>query len=181
MRKPFGSVALVAFLGVSAPASAAPVPTRDCASRGEGPEPVTRLAEPDDMRFGPAAFRGLKALADPHEFRRHRSGRGRYLVKTPLMVGAGRSVTVSIARADRDVAGLNFVNDAPHAGGVAAVRFVACAEDEPSFAHAGGVGPVTAFPGGWALSRPACVRVVVRVPGRSAPYRRDVPFGVRRC
>src|SRR5215213_10213507 len=162
MRRALVPLVLAGFLAAVAPAHAAAVAKRSCASRAEGPGPVTRLAS-------------------PRAFARFRDPSGRYLVKSPLMVRAGRVVTVSISRRDRPVAGLTFVHDAPRGTGVPAVRFVACDKDEPAFSYNGTVGPVTAFAGGWSLAQPACVRVSARVRGHRFVYARTVSFGMGRA
>src|SRR5829696_8723316 len=106
MRRALVPLVLAGSLAAVAPAHAAAVAKRSCASRAEGPGPVSRLARPGDLKLGPAAFVGLERLASPRAFERFRDPSGRYLVKSPLMVRAGRVVTVSIARRDRPMAGL---------------------------------------------------------------------------
>src|SRR5215213_8087368 len=180
MRRVLVSMALGAAL--AAPATAAAVPERLCESRAEAFAPVREMVARGDLRIGPVAFYGLKRLADPREFARFAEREdGRVFVKTALKVRARRVVTISVARADRADAGLTFAPDAPRAGGVPAVRFTACDEDERAFSYIGMVGPITVFTGGFSLAGPRCVTLSVRVRGRRAPYVRDVPFGTRRC
>lgn len=180
MRKLAGAVVALAVLGGPAVADAAPA--RDCKTRGEGQRPIRSLVAPGDLQIGPVAFFGLARLADPKAFAHFGPAvHGRYLVKTPIKVRAGRVVSVSIDAADRSVAGLTFDSRADLRTGVPAVRFMACEKGERAFAYDGAVGPVTAFAGGFSLASPACVGVTVRVRGRAAPYRRVVPFGTGTC
>jgi hypothetical protein len=126
--------------------------------------------------MGPVAFKGLGRVASRAGLERFSVPRGDgYAMKIPLFVRAGRVVTVSIAPADRSIAGLTFASslDRP----VPAVRFVACEKDHPAWSYEGGVGPITFFPGGFRVTEPACVILSVRVRGRRAPYKRTVPFG----
>lgn len=169
---------MLLVVALVAPASAsAATPKRDCRTRAEGPKPITRLARPQDVKIGPAALLGARLWGDPDEFATTRDARsGRYLVKLPLALRAGRVVTVSIAPADRGRAALTFVRS-PRAG-VPAVRFHACDKRVPSFAHDGTVGPVTAFAGGFSLTEPSCVSVRVRLRGHAFVYSRTVSFGM---
>lgn len=171
MRAAFISAFLA--LMITAPGAGAALPTRDCSTRGEGSSPITRLAQPGDLQLGPVAFKGLHALADPDEFERHATG-GRYLLKTPLFVRAGRVVTVRVVS---PVAGLTFTR---RRSGVPRVRFVACDRDERAFSYDGKVGGVTAFPGGFSLREPACVAIRVAVRG-GRRYSAMVPFGTGGC
>ena len=177
MRKLFLPVAVGMLLGWAAPAAAAPVPIRDCGSRGEGPRPVTRLARPGDLKIGPVAFAGLARVANRRAFDRFRSN-GRFLMKAPLFVRARRVVTVTITPLGSATAGLTFDNDAPVDTGVPTVKFFACDEDQRAFSYDGVVGPVTVFPGGFTLSEPQCAVLRVRVRGRRLVYRRLVSFGM---
>jgi len=178
-RKVSWLVVAAAFLGCAAPATAAPVPKRDCQSRGEGPQPVRNLARPGDLQLGPVAFTGLTRVAEPRDFERFGDRRdGRILLKMPLKVRAGRVVTVSVRPLGSAALGLTFVEGVPLGTGVSTVKFVACDKDEPSFAHPGGVGPITVFPGGFTLSEPQCAIVRVRVRGHRFVYTRLVSFGM---
>ena len=155
-------------------------PTRDCSTRGEGPAPLTQLARPGDLQLGPVAFMGLGKLGDPGEFGRVASRmRGRYVLKVPLAVRAGRVVNVSVKPIGRIGVGLAFVRRASHRG-VPRVRFVACDRDEPAWSYNGTVGPVTGFPGGFSLSARGCVAIRVAVRGGRA-YSAVVPFGNGGC
>jgi hypothetical protein len=178
-RELLGLVALAWLLGWAAPAAAAPVPKRDCRSRGEGTRPVTRLVSPGDLQIGPVAFLGLARVANPGTFEKYRSGRDdRFLLKTPLKVRAGRVVTVSVRPLGSAAVGLTFVQDVPLDTGVPAVKFFACDKDERSFFGNRKVGPVTVFPGGFTLSEPQCTVVRVRVRGHLFVYSRLVSFGM---
>jgi hypothetical protein len=178
-RELLGLIAFAGLLGWVAPAAAAPAPKRDCQSRGEGPQPVRSLVRPGDLQLGPVAFTGLKRVAEPRNLERFGDRRdGRILLKMPLKVRAGRVVTVSVRPLGSAAAGLTFVEDVPLDTGVPAVKFVACGKDEPSFAHPGGVGPITVFPGGFTLSEPQCAILRVRVRGHRFVYTRLVSFGM---
>jgi hypothetical protein len=178
-RELLGLGAVAGILGCAAPAAAAPVPKRDCQSRGEGARPVRSLVRPGDLQLGPVAFSGLKRVAEPRGLERFGDRRdGRILLKMPLKVRAGRVVTVSVRPLGSAGLGLTFAEGAPLDTGVPTVRFFACGKDEPSFAHPGGVGPVTVFPGGFTLSEPQCALLRVRVRGHRFVYSRLVSFGM---
>jgi hypothetical protein len=169
-------------LGRRCARAAAPPPLRDCASRAEngmGPPQVT--SRPGDVVIGPIAFAGLQRVASRRGLEHFKDRRG-YAIKAGAGVLAGVRATVTIGRSAHSWAKLSF---APHVPGkphrdVAAVRFQACAADEPAFSYDGPVGPVTGFAGGFALKRRGCVPLEVRVAGRPAIGVR-VPFGVGRC
>jgi hypothetical protein len=171
-------VAMLLSVVLAAPVGAgAATPKRGCGTRAEGPKPATRLAGPQDVKIGPAALVGARVWGDPDELATNRDARsGRYLVKLPLAVRAGRVVTLSIAPHDRDRAGLTFGGSL--GDGAPAVRFHACDKREPSFAHDGTVGPVTFFAGGFSLAEPACVTVRLRLRGHAVAYSRIVSFGM---
>ncbi|MDP2712174.1 MAG: hypothetical protein Q8O56_13235 [Solirubrobacteraceae bacterium] len=173
-----------------------PPPLRDCATRAEAgrPEPPERLRpQPGDVTIGPLRFVGLARLANPRKLELGRTGpvhrasrRGNedhrlYRVKAGVLVPAGVAATLRVGSGAEGWAALTYT---PHrsrsASGVPAVRFAACAADEPAFSHDGAVGPMTGFPGGFVLARAGCVPLEVTVPGRP-PIRARVPFGVRRC
>ncbi len=182
MRWRFGAVAVVAAglaVTVSSATSAAKVATRGCQTRVEGDKP-TPFRMRGDVVLGPVAFRGLQRAAGAAELTQ--PGQRVYLYKAGASVRADRVVSVSIAPEDRGVAGLTYARttslkrvDDAHG----TVRFKACGRDEPAFAYDGVVGGSTGFNGGFILARPACVDLIVRVRGRSAPYRRTVSFGMR--
>jgi hypothetical protein len=172
--------AVVVFVALAAAPADAAVPLRDCGSRAEGQGPIRRLARPGDLQLGPVAFAGLRRVADESDFEAFADKRrGRYVLKAPLFVRAGRFVSVSITPIQGGRAGLTF---APRASlrGVPRVRFAACERDEPAFSYDGTVGPVTAFAGGFSVSQPTCVAIRVRVRG-DRTYSAAVPFGIGVC
>ena len=164
----------------AAPVAGAATPTRDCSTRAEGPGPVTRLVRPGDLQLGPVAFMGLGRAGDPKEFGRLATRvRGRYLLKMPLAVRAGRVVNVSVAPVGDFRVGLTFAHRSSLAG-VPRVRFRACDRDEPAFSYPGKVGPVTVFAGGVSLTERGCVAIRVSARG-DRRYSATVPFGTGGC
>lgn len=158
-----------------------PPPLRDCASRGEGDGPQGVAPRPRDVVVGPIRFAGLRRVASRRELQLNRSG-GVYGVKAGAILPAGVRATLSIGRAARGWAALDYAprrpGEPPRYG--SAVRFQACAADAPAFSYDGPVGPVTGFPGGFRVKRAGCVPVEVRVAGRPTARAR-IPFGVGRC
>jgi hypothetical protein len=158
-------------------------PLRGCDARAEGGKADDGRPRPAEVAVGPLRFTGLARLASPRELRLDRTS-GRYGVKAGVLVPAGVRATLSVAPRARGWAALEY---APHLPGVArdpdgdpVVRFAACAADEPAFSFDGVVGPVTGFSGGFVLTRPGCLPLEVRVPGRPA-VRAVVSFGAGRC
>ena len=157
-------------------------PLRDCGSRAEdGRGPSRTASRPDDVVVGPVTFAGLARVASRRGLEHFRSAHG-YQVKAGALVPAGVRATLTIGRGARGWAALSF---APHRPGmphrdVAAVRFAACAADEPAFSYDGPVGEVTGFAGGFVVQRPGCVPLELRVAGGPA-IRARVPFGTGRC
>jgi hypothetical protein len=158
-----------------------PPPLRDCATRAEGGAPPDTETHPGDVVVGPFTFLRLDRVASRRGLEHYRSRRG-YQIKAGVAVAAGARATLAIGRRARGWAALVY---APRRPGEperrdAAVRFQACAADEPAFSYDGPVGPVTGFSGGFILQRRGCVPLEARVPGRPT-VRIVVPFGVRRC
>ncbi len=156
----------------------APPPLRGCATRAESGRQEDGRARPGEIGVGPLRFAGLARLASRRELRLGRSS-GRYRVKAGLLLPAGIRATLSIGREARGWAALAYA-PRPDADGDRAVRLQACAADEPAFSHEGTVGPITGFAGGFVLTRPGCVPLEVRLPGRPV-VRRRVSFGAGRC
>jgi hypothetical protein len=165
---PFLAVALVTAAAATA---RGPKPlVRDC-STAIWIDPPNRLPEPGPgtVTIGPITF---GSYADPAAVARLRDG-DHYSLKTPLSVGAGRPVTLTVRRRDR--ARLSLVY-AP-GGGVfrrsASVRFIPCPR------RSGWFGSVTGFNGDFRITRPGCYGLVALVRGRR--YARTVSFGAGRC
>ena len=158
-----------------------PPPLRGCADRAEAGTPQADAPLPGQVVVGPFRFGGLARLASRRRLDLDRAG-GVYGVKAGVLLAAGVRATLSIGRGARGWASLDY---APRRPGQPrrlhdAVRFQACAADQPAFSYDGPLGPVTGFPGGFVLTRPGCLPLEARVPGRPV-VRAIVRFGVRRC
>ena len=174
--------ATVLALPAGAGVAQKPPPLRDCGSRAEnGKGPPEATSRPGDVVVGPFAFAGLERVASRRGLEHYASRRG-YEIKAGAGLLAGVRATLAIARSARGWAALSFAPRRPAEPyrDVAAVRFAACAADEPAFSYDGPVGMVTGFAGGFVVKRRGCVPLEVRVTGR-ATVRARVPFGVRRC
>jgi len=163
---------------VSAPAAAPPVV--GCDQRAE---PAARTAGPADVVSGPLFFVGVRdAATEPSEFFRRRSGRDPTW-KAPVVVGAGRVVSVRVARFSRGVR-LAYGRDRRDVrdlrDGLSAVTFQACLPDEPAFTG-GVVGATTGWAGAILVDGPRCVRLVVHADGEARPRTVVLGFGRRRC
>jgi hypothetical protein len=163
-------------------------PLRACGTRGEVNRPIGEPDRQRDVIIGPASLSGGKRLA----FGRYRPTRTRYLhVKIGFSLRAEVRAALVVPPAYRTRIGLQYARnlgtglglDGPHTvrNGGAAVRFHACASDEPAFAYRGTVGRWTWFPGGFAVSGPGCYPLELHVKGRDVSYRRTVGFGVSDC
>jgi hypothetical protein len=170
----------IAGLLFATPAYGAAAPKRECGSRAEGGTPIRHLPNgADDVRVGPVAFMGLRKVAEPGSLAPYRHApSGRYLFKTPLFVREGRFVSVTVSGIEGGEAGLTFASRSLR--GVPRVRFQACDRDEPAFSYDGPVGAVTAFAGGFSVSKPTCLIIRVRVRGDRA-YSTSVPIGIGIC
>jgi hypothetical protein len=149
-----------------------------CGQRSEADFPGA-YSDPDNLRIGPLVFiGGVRAAEDsPSVIRRH-GGQ-----KFPLIVRAGRVVTVSIARSARADARLGYgrmpdgrprLEDAPHT-----ITFKACRRGRPSGSRANG--PVT-FWSGFVLARePVCVPLRAWVDDEKSPRRRVMSLAAGDC
>ena len=168
-------VALAATLVAAlAAAGAAPaeddVPTRDCRTRAESGRAPLPFKGANTIVAGPVAFSGLARAAaglGP------RGEDGRYSVKSPANVRAGRRVLIEIPARWRSRLQLRY---APGFIETSATRFVPCAPATRAFSYAGRVGAVTGFPGGFVLTAAGCYPLDVRVEGGRL-YRIRIPFG----
>ena len=132
------------------------------------------------MAVGRAAFTGLARYADPEEFAEtYFEPDGTYRIKSGIGVRANRNVKLSIAPAQRSIAGLGYDNRnrSPEPGHAARVLFQPCPPRTRAFSYDGTVGKVTGFSGGFVLTQPACLVLEARVRGRD-PVRRTVSFGM---
>jgi hypothetical protein len=177
---------LIPFLASTALAAPAPAATaaetevRPCRERVEVNRPITRLAGPDDVTLGRMAFTGLRRYADPDEFAKtYNPHRKAYGIKSGVGVRANRNVKLSIAPAQRAVAGLGY--DSRHRlaepGVVSSVRLQPCPPRTRAFSYVGTVGRITAFSGGLAVTEPMCLVLEARVRGRD-PVRRAISLGM---
>jgi hypothetical protein len=167
---------MLATLAATAALLASAAAVRDCSTRAEGGEQPTETSRDGDVVLGPLAFTGLTHVASAGGIARSRSRRG-YVVKAGALARADARVTLAIGASARDWAWLVY---APGSAETHAVRFRACPFEEPAFSYDGPVGIVTGFPGGFRVTRPGCVPLELRRPGR-ATLRKRVPFGVARC
>jgi hypothetical protein len=158
-----------------------PPPLRGCADRAEGGKPQADAPLPGQVVVGPFRFGGLARHASRRQLEFDRAGRV-YAIKAGVLLPAGVRATLSIGRRARGWASLDY---APRRPGEPrrlhdVIRFQACPADQPAFSYDGPLGPVTGFPGGFVLTRPGCLALEARVPGRPV-VRATVRFGVRRC
>lgn len=181
MRRLLTPLLLLTALAAAAPAAAAEeTGVRPCRERAEVGEPITKFAQPGGVVVGRLSFTGLQRYADPDEFAKTYNPRQEaYLIKSGVGVRAGRNVKLSIAPAQRSVAGLGY--DSRHRlakpGTGASVRLQPCPRPTRAFSYDGVVGAITAFSGGLALAEPTCLVLEARVRGRD-PVRRAISFGM---
>lgn len=176
-------IATVAACGAAAGATASSaVAVRPCSDRGEGRAPLRQFSGRGDVGVGRVAFRGLRHWSSRKALLRAQLN-GLYFAKATAIVRTGAPVTITIAPADRRIAALVFVRGLASTGlgiGVPSVRLVPCAPGTRAFAYKGTVGRLTMFPGGFVVTRPACVHVLVQS-GKAKPVRRTFSFGAGTC
>ncbi len=155
---------LLALLALAGPADAAgaAVPVRTCQQRIEaGGAPIGFPRPSANTVFaGPLAFSGhfprsLAAFGP-------RGEDGRYWTKVGALVRAGRPVVLSVPARYR---GVLFLHYARGGNGEQAIRIEPCPPRTPAFSYDGPVGPVTAFSGGFGVTRPGCYPLDVAVVG----------------
>jgi hypothetical protein len=165
-------LAFVLFLRVAEPV------TVGCRRRSMATFPEG-FTSPRNLVIGPLALQGA---GDPTSAETVRELGGN---KFPLLVKAGHTVTVRIAKEARKVAGLAYagMGNGPLPQGEVhlrdtadAMRFVACRRDQRSGGRAAGE-PVTFWPGGVLAAEPVCVPLEVRVDGESLPRRAAIELG----
>jgi hypothetical protein len=182
--------AALAALGAGSAAAAVRaetrLPVRVCSDRGEAPGGAVRtFAYPADVVVGRVAFRGLKGFAGRASVIHNVVGTGKqrmYFVRSGAVVRAGAPVTISIVPRDRSVAALVYVRG-PGRGlktGYPVERLEPCAPSTKASAYQGTVGPLTSFPGGFVVTRPACVTIVVTSPAHK-PLQRVLSLGAGIC
>lgn len=183
-----GSCAFAALTGGAAAGvhAVGPVPVRLCSDRGEGKAPITRFSTPSDVIAGRVAFRSLRTFSSRTKLLKSALGTGKdrvYFVKAAAIVRTGAPVAISIVPRDRHLAALTFVRGTGSVGlglGYPIERLEPCAPGTKAFAYKGKVGPLTGFPGGFVVTRPACVTIVV-TSGKATPIRRIVSLGAGAC
>ena len=157
---------LLALLALAGPAPAAaavpPTPVRTCAERieaGGAPIPFPRPAR-NTVFAGPLALSGLfpRTVAGLGP----RGEDGRYWTKAGALVRGGKAVVLSVPSRYRGVLVTHY---ARMGNGEQAVRIEPCPSATPAFSYDGVVGPVTAFSGGFGVSRPGCYPLDVTVAG----------------
>jgi hypothetical protein len=171
------AVAAVAAVAtaLAAPAAAAPAddprtPTRDCRTRIESGHGPWTFVTRGNVVVGPVALTGLSSVAErlPRP-----DARGRSFAKSALLLRAGHAVTLTVPERLRGRFGLAHARTPEP---VPAVRFTTCPPQTRAFSYDGVVGPVTAFNGGFVVSRRGCYPLDVRIDGRRA-VRLRIPFG----
>jgi hypothetical protein len=120
------------------------------------------------------AVRAVNVYADPAEADRFRDpDTGGYGFKAPLAVRRGKTVTISIARPDRDWAGLGIDGRRP----VDSVRLNACPRPAPP-----SVDPYeqdwSSWVNGFTVKRLGCLRLLARERGTRRVHRAMLSFGM---
>jgi hypothetical protein len=130
----------------------------------------------DNLVVGPLAMIGARRFMTPEDARYF--GGNKY----PLVVRAGRTVTVEVARRDASLfyasRGGGILTETEVADGHRAIAFHACGPRR-SGSDADG-DPVTFWSGFVVVAKPMCVRLRVWVGKSGAPRRASIPVG-RRC
>lgn len=160
----------VAALPAGATLSAAGEPPRQtCGSRSGGHFPGA-FSDPRNLVVGPLVLVGGAAFTTPATIREFDGN------KFPLLVRAGRRVTVTVARRARDVASLRYGRGGRHAR----VTFVACRRQQDSGSDVDGK-PVTFWSGFVLMREPRCVPLKVWVGDERTARRATLRMGVRDC
>jgi hypothetical protein len=167
------------LLAAAAAASPAedPLPTRDCATRGDPSDgTAVRFAHSGDVVVGPVSFAGL-ALAAPRTTRLDRGPDGRLMRKVAAKVLWGRPVAVNVSPSSRAALALDYARSNLH---TFSIRFEPCPPGTPMFGGVGRLRRVTVFPGGFSFLRRGCYELEVRVE-RGRAYRRTISLGAGAC
>lgn len=131
---------------------------------------------PDRIPIGDfAAVNNVDFYADPAQTARNRDPRnGYYGFKTPLAVRQGKTVTISVDPTDRDWVELN----ASGARKADSLTLTACPPGDDNRNHNADQRRWSAWPGGFVLKRPGCVRLLARERGSPVVQRGVVSFGM---
>jgi hypothetical protein len=154
-------------------------PTRTCSERVEVGRPV-QFREAGDVVVGRLSFESLERYADPAVFAQTWSEpRQEYAIKSSVAVRANRNVKLSIAPAQRALAGLSYSAEQRRAkaGEHPVVLLSPCRSSQRAFSYNGKVGAATAFSGGLAVTEPMCLVLEARTRGRE-PVRRAISLGM---
>jgi hypothetical protein len=174
------ALAFTASQSAAQPLRGDPRPTVDCETRIQT---IGRVppAQPSDLVAGPVIFRAARALGDEPDSLFEPRGRKPYApVKVPFIVDADRSATIALAGGSRDHAQIMVgLDQPPYDLRSDAVQIAACPRD----AIVGGrrVGPRTAFPAGFRVDGPQCLRLSVLPDGAVDPIRRRLALGRGTC
>jgi hypothetical protein len=166
-RAPAIAVTALAALGAAAGAAAQPPVAESGCDRA-----VATFGRREVSIGTVAAVRAVRNYADPAAVERFRQAGG-YGFKAPLAVRRGKVVTISIARTDRDWAGLGIDGSRP----VDAVRLTACPRPAPR--------SVPAYERKWSswvnsftVKRLGCLHLVARERGNGRVHRATLSFGM---
>lgn len=170
-------------LGAACPKPSTDVPTASCRNRSMAAFPGGFVAQ-SNLIAGPLSIVGAKGAGTPSGAQTIRE-LGWW--KSPVLVAAGRTVTVRVAASSKHSVRLTGYagHGAPRAAfqtQPAAVSFRACSPNERSGSTADGR-PVTFWSGGFAVRRlPVCAELIVRVDDEPYTRRFRLPFGApSRC
>lgn len=152
-----------------------PVPTRDCASRGDPSDAsAIRFVRAGDVVVGPVSFAALAAAATaPLD----RGPDGLFMRKVAAKVLWGNAVAVSVSPPSRPALKLDYARSNRH---TYAIRFEPCPPGTRMYGSDGRLRRVTVFPGGFSFARRGCYELEVRV-DRGRTYRRTISLGAGRC
>lgn len=183
-----GALAAGAFLAAGGP-SARDVPAGTASERdvesvtcadGSGASFPNAFERPDNLAVGPLAFSSLRRSTretTPEDLVRYGG------VKSPAIVKAGRTVTVSVDRTARSFARLTHGQYGRDGSNLRAfphtIRFEACSRSRSRSTVDGQ--PATFWSGFFLLKKvPACLPLTITV-GRQAPRHRSLPVGAGEC
>jgi len=167
LRLVLGAAVAAALAAAAAAPAQRDLPTRDCSTRieaGSGPIAFPRRG----LVVGPVAL----SAVDASRIRLYRDDSGRYFAKSALLIKAGHTASLAVPPPFRGLMLLAHARPEP----APLVRFEACRPETRAFSYDGTVGRVTAFNGGFVLTRPGCYPLDIRVDGGGATRVR-LPFG----
>jgi hypothetical protein len=170
------------------PAPFTGAPQLGCADRveAEGNE-AGPVAGPESLDFGVkfGSFGFLRGARPSSFFKEPERRYGSHALM--LVLRADVRATLAIPADERGRTGLRYVPGTPVDGpftvanGGTAVRFEACATDEPARTYEGNVGEWTEFAGDILLSEAGCHRVELHVDGQPSPLSGQVSIPAGRC